>query len=105
MQAVSGKASGIDSIRNRCRRVVMPHYRIYLINCDDDFVGVQNVASLTDADALAHARAMVTIERGVEVWEQARFVGRIEPEMEADALSRAVLSDLGTRSGASPRCS
>jgi hypothetical protein len=103
MQAVSGKASGIDSISNRGRRVAMPHYRIYLVNCDDHFVGVQNVASPTDADALAHARAMMTVEHGVEVWERARFVGRIEPEMEADALRRAVLSDRGTRSGASLR--
>jgi hypothetical protein len=38
------------------RSTAMPDYRIYTVNKDDHFIGVEDVSLQSDTAALAHAR-------------------------------------------------
>jgi hypothetical protein len=60
----------------------MAGYKIFILDANDRFVGVQNVICTDDAQAMAAARA-VAAARGllggrsvVEVWGEGRMVGR-----------------------------
>jgi hypothetical protein len=58
----------------------VPDYRIYILNIEDHIIGVESADHITDDAALAHASELVTDEHNVEVWNQARFVGRFASE-------------------------
>ena len=55
----------------------MPKYRIYFVGQDDHFHGAENIDC--DTDDAAHGNALERIESfpAVEVWCDARPVGRI----------------------------
>jgi hypothetical protein len=55
----------------------MADYRVFLLDEHNHIVGVQIVTRGSDGEALAGAVEFVKNQRGVEVWELARLVGKI----------------------------
>ena len=58
----------------------MPRYRIFVLHGDKRTSCVELAETCsTDDDALAEAGRLVSDERGAEVWDQFRLVGRLAP--------------------------
>ena len=58
----------------------MQHYRIFVFDRDNRFAGIELADFPRDDDALARAAKLVSDQHGAEVWQFARFVGRLAPE-------------------------
>lgn len=57
----------------------MPTYRIYFVGQDDHFHGAENIECATDDEAVDCALERIGAFPAVEVWCDARSVGRIGP--------------------------
>ena len=55
----------------------MALYRIYLLDVSDHFRAAQDAMCETDQEAFAYASHLIGSHAGVEIWEQARLVGRL----------------------------
>jgi hypothetical protein len=62
----------------------MVDYRIFLLGLDGHIVGVDVVRCESDLEAMAAASAAGRPDRGVEIWQNARMVGRLHAAEKAD---------------------
>jgi hypothetical protein len=53
-------------------------YRFYFVGVDGHFKRASEIDCASDADALAVAETLAGRRAGIEVWERARFIARIE---------------------------
>jgi hypothetical protein len=61
----------------------MAKYSCFFVNDLNRFEGVESVEAATDGDALSYAKKLLRRERytrAVEVWHQAKLIGRIDRE-------------------------
>jgi hypothetical protein len=61
----------------------MSHYRAFIIGDDGHFKSAQEFLSDSDTSALEHARQFAK-ENPVEVWQEARRIGMIEKNANAE---------------------
>ena len=61
----------------------MPEYRLYCLNDHGGFAKSHEIEALSDADALAQARAM-KLDMECELWNRNRLVTKLPPH--ADTL-------------------
>jgi hypothetical protein len=54
----------------------MALYRIYLLDPGDHILGAENVECACDEAALTVGGQMLANHQGIEIWQQARLVGR-----------------------------
>ena len=53
-------------------------YRIFFLGSDEHFTGVSVVTGVSDTEAIQAARKALVGHPAVEVWENARMVGRLD---------------------------
>ena len=57
----------------------MLRYRLYVVGCAGAFIDVVDAFCPSDAAALSEAERHLRPGCGIEVWQQARLVARLEP--------------------------
>jgi hypothetical protein len=57
----------------------MPSYRVYRVGPDQHIIGVEVVHAAADEEALAAAKKQLD-RHTLEVWANARFLGRLHPD-------------------------
>ena len=64
----------------------MATYRVFVLGSDDHIVGAEVIDCPTDDDAMTLAPSLSGDDhKAVEVWELARYVGRVDLRQFADA--------------------
>jgi hypothetical protein len=56
----------------------MEEYRAYFVGRDGHFNGYEPIVCADDAAAIENAKRLVN-RHGIEIWNRARLVGRLEP--------------------------
>jgi hypothetical protein len=57
----------------------MADYRVYTVGLDGRFLGFEFLVCTDDAEAIKKAKLLVG-DRSIELWNEARFVIRLDPE-------------------------
>lgn len=55
----------------------MRDFRIYILNRERHFIGVESIAAESEPDAVERASTFVTSEHGVEIWERADLIATL----------------------------
>ena len=64
----------------------MEEYRAYFVGRDGHFIGFEPIVCADDAAAIESAKRLVN-RHGIELWNGARLVGRLEPMRKQGAIT------------------